>query len=207
VRTSRQRGQCAAGALVTSLAALAITTPAWGEGTLTLASAPALPTLTAVVLNGQTQTVFSTMTKLAIADTRTTKLGWNLTVQGQSGTGKSAVFAQYCPKAKCGTDSEGYVASGKTIAAKSLKLSSTGASLTGGTGAAPTFQCATACNLDSSTAVKIVSAASGGAGEGTWTSTGLSVKSLQLAVATSLRALPAEEVYRVNLLWTLASGP
>ena len=29
------------------------------------------------------------------------------------GTGKSAVFAQYCPKAKCGSENEGYVPSGR----------------------------------------------------------------------------------------------
>jgi putative surface cell wall-binding protein len=207
VSVPRQRRRRAAGAIVLSMAALAIPALAWGEGTLTFSSAPALPTLTTVAINGQAQTVYTTMTKLAIADTRGTKLGWSLTVQGQSGTGKSAVLAQYCPKPKCGTDSEGYIASGKAIATKSLKLSSTSASFTGGTGSPPTFQCATACNLDSATAVKIVSAGTGGAGEGTWTSTGLTVKSLQLSIPTTLRALPAEEVYRVNLLWTLASGP
>ncbi len=177
------------------------------EGSLSFATAPALPTLTGVTITAKSQTLYTTMTSFAIADTRGAKLGWNVTVQGQSGTGKSAVFAQYCPKAKCGAEAEGYVAGGKTLPAKSLKLSSTGASFAGGTGSAPTFQCSTACNVDSATAVKIVSAATGGAGEGTWTSTGLSTKSLQLAIPTTLRALPAEEVYRVNVLWTLASGP
>jgi hypothetical protein len=207
VTARRQCPRLAGAAIALLLAALAIAAPAWGEGSLTFASAPALPTLTSVTINAKTQTIYSTMTNLSISDTRVTKSGWNLTVQGTSGTGKSAVFAQYCPKAKCGGESEGYIAGGKALPAKSLKLSSTGASFTGGSGSAPTFQCSTACNVDSATAVKIVSAASGGAGEGTWTSTGLSVKSLQLSILTTLRALPAEEVYRVNLLWTLASGP
>jgi hypothetical protein len=203
----RRRRRLAAAAIALSLAALSTPASAWGEGTLAFASVPALPTLTSVTINAKSQTIFTTMTSFAISDTRGTKLGWNLTVQGASGVGKSAVFAQDCPKAKCGLVSEGYVAGGKTMVANSLKLSSTGASFTGGSGSAPTFQCAAACNLDSAAPVKIVSAATGGAGEGTWTSTGLSVKSLQLAIPTTLRALPAEQVYRVNLLWTLASGP
>jgi hypothetical protein len=201
-----QRRRLAAGAIALSLPALTVPSSALG-GALTFASAPALPTLTSVTLNAQSQTVFTTMTNLSISDTRGTKLGWNVTVKGQAAVGKSAVFAQYCPKAKCGAESEGYIAGGKTMAAKALKLNSTGASFTGGSGGPPTFQCSTPCNIDSATAVKIVSAATGGAGEGTWTSTGLSAKSLELAVPTTLRALPAEEIYRVNVLWTLASGP
>jgi len=87
------------------------------------------------------------MNSFSVSDTRATKSGWNVTAIGQTGTGKSAVFAQYCPKSLCGSDAEGYVTSGQKMAAKSLKLSSTGASFIGGTGSAPTFQCSTACNV------------------------------------------------------------
>ena len=169
--------------------------------------APKLPTLTTVKLNGAGQTVNSTMAGFAVIDTRGTKSGWNVTAQGQSGTGKSAVFKQYCPKAKCGSDSEGYVTGGQTMAANSLKLNSTGASFKGGTGSAPSLQCAAGCNLDGASATKIVSAAAGGAGEATWTTSGFSATSLALAIATTLRALANEEVYRVNILWTLSTGP
>jgi len=93
------------------------------------------------------------------------------------------------------------------MAANSLKLNSTGASFKGGTGAAPTLQCAAGCNLDGATAVKIASAATGGAGEATWTTSGFSATSLSLAVPTTLRTLANEEVYRVNILWTLSTGP
>jgi hypothetical protein len=170
-------------------------------------TAPKLPTLTGVTLSAKSQTVNTTMTNFAVIDTRGTKSGWNVTVIGQSGTGKSAVFAQYCPKALCGTDAEGYVTSGQKMAAGSLKLASTGAKFTGGTGSAPTLQCSTACKVDNATAVKIASAATGGAGEGTWTTTGFSTTSLALAVPTTLRALKNEEIYRVNILWTLSTGP
>jgi hypothetical protein len=170
-------------------------------------TAPKLPTLSAVTLNAKAHSVNTTMTGFAIIDTRGTKSGWNLTVGGQAGTGKSAVFAQYCPKAKCGADAEGYVAGGQKLAAGSLTLNSTAAKFAGGTGAAPTLQCAAACALDSAIAVKIASAATGGAGESTWTASGFSATSLALSAATTLRALANEEVYRVNLLWTLATGP
>lgn len=168
---------------------------------------PKLPILSTVTLNAKAQTVDTTMTNLSVIDTRGTKSGWNVTVAGQSGTGKSAVFAEYCPKAKCGANAEGYIAGGKTMAAKSLSLSSAGAKFTGGTGTPPTLQCSPACNVDSATAVKIASAATGGAGESTWTTTGFSTTSLALSVPTTLKALASEEIYRVNLLWTLATGP
>jgi hypothetical protein len=188
-------------------ALLALAPAALGVGELKLATAPALPALPGVTITAKAQTVTTTMTNFAVADTRGTKSGWNLTAQGQTGTGKSAVFAQYCPKAKCGAVSEGYVAGGQSLPAGSLTLNSTGASLKGGTGSAPLLQCAAVCSLDSASAVKVVSAATGGAGESTWTTTGFSATSVKLAVPTTLRALPAEQVYRVNILWTLSTGP
>jgi hypothetical protein len=69
----------------------------------------------------------------------------------------------------------------------------------------PTLQCAAACALDSAAPVKILSGAAGA--ELTWTTSGFSATSLSLAVPTTLRALATEEVYRVDLLWTLATGP
>jgi WxL domain surface cell wall-binding len=177
------------------------------QGAFEFGTAPKLPTLSGVTLNGKSQTVNTTMTNFSVIDTRGTKSGWNVTVMGQSGTGKSAVFAQYCPKALCGSDAEGYVTGGQKMAAASLKLTSTGATFTGGTGGAPTLQCSAGCKVDNATAVKVASAATGGAGEGTWTTTGFATTSLALAVPTTLRALKNEEVYRVNILWTLNTGP
>ena len=173
-------------------------------GPLVFGTAPKLPTLTAVTINGKSQTVNSTMATFSVSDTRGTKSGWNVTAQGQSGVGKSAVFAQYCPKAKCGAASEGYIAGGASLAANSLKLNSTAAKFSGGTNATPTLQCAAACNIDSAAAVKVASATNG---ESTWTASGFSATSLALAVPTTLKVLPVEEVYRVNILWTLATGP
>jgi hypothetical protein len=205
VSTRRRLVPAAAASLM--LAGWVVSPAALGAGELAIVTAPALPVLPGITITAKSQTVTTTMANFAITDTRGTKSGWNLTALGQTGVGKSAVFAQYCPNAKCGSDSEGYVAAGRTLAAKSLTLSSTGASLKGGTGSAPLLQCAAACSLDSATAVKVLSAATGGAGESTWTTSGFTATSLKLAVPTTLRVLPAAEVYRVNILWTLSTGP
>jgi hypothetical protein len=178
-------------------------------GSLAFSLAPALPTLGSVTLNGQAQTTNTTMTNFGVEDSTGTGSGWNVTVEGQSGTGKSAVFAQYCPKAKCGGESEGYIGGGATLPADSLTLNSTGASFSGqngSTGAAPTLQCSSPCNVDHASGVKIASAAVN-AGMGTWLTGGFGGTSLTLSTPSSLKTLPSEEIYRVNLLWTLGTGP
>jgi len=178
-------------------------------GSLSFSTTPAMPTLNAITLNGSAQTTNTTMTNFGVTDATGSGSGWNTTVAGQSGAGKSAVFKQYCPTATCGVDPEGYVTGGATLAANSLTLNSSGASLaaqSGTTGTAPTLQCSAACNVDSASAVKIASAAAG-AGMGTWLTSGLSATSLALATASTLKALSNGEVYRLNLLWTLSTGP
>jgi hypothetical protein len=178
-------------------------------GTLSFSTAPAMPTLPSVTLNGGSQTTNEKMTNFGVADATGSGSGWDVTVNGQTGSGKSAVFAQYCNAAKCGSENEGYVTGGATLPADSLTLNSTGASFSaqsGSTGTAPTLQCASACSVDSATAVKIASAAVN-AGMGTWLTAGFSSTSLALATPSTLKVLPEKEVYRVNLLWTLSTGP
>jgi hypothetical protein len=179
-------------------------------GSLAFSALPGMPTLSAITLNGQAQTTNTTMTNFAVADATGSGSGWDVTVNGNTGTGKSPVFKEYCPSATCGTDSgPGYVSGGLTLPANSLTLNSTGASLTGQsgtTGTAPTLQCSTACNVDSASAVKIVSAATS-AGMGTWATTGWSGTSLGLSTPSTLKTLQTGEVYRVDLVWTLNSGP
>src|ERR1700733_6479433 len=179
-------------------------------GSLAFSTVPGMPTLSAITLNGQAQTTNTTMTNFAVDDATGSGSGWNVTVNGNSAGGKSAVFKAYCPNATCGTDSgPGYVSGGGALPANSPPLSSTGASLTGQngtTGTAPTLQCSTACNVDSASAVKIVSAATS-AGMGTWATTGWSGTSLALSTPSTLKTLQTGEVYRVDLLWSLNSGP
>jgi hypothetical protein len=178
-------------------------------GLLTFLTVPALPTLNSVALNGAAQTTDATMSGFAVIDGTGSGAGWNVTVEGQSGSGRSPVFAEYCPQAKCGSDPEGYVAGGQTLPPDSLALNSTGASFLpglGSSGIAPTLKCATACNVDSVSAVSVASAAKE-AGLGTWLTSGFGTTSLALTTSTTLRALPSEEVYRVNVVWTLSVGP
>ena len=204
---------CVVGALV-STAAFGATQEDKAEfsvkaGSLAFSTVPAMPTLPEVTLTGGSQTTNTTMTNFGVKDATGSGSGWNGTVAGQSGSEKSAVFAQYCPTATCGSDSKGYVPSGATLPANSLTLNSTGASFSaqsGSTGTASTLQCSASCNVDSASAVKIASAALN-AGMGTWLTTGFSGTSLALATPSTLKALSNGELYRVNLLWTLSTGP
>jgi hypothetical protein len=204
---------CVAGALLTT-PALGVTSEDKAEfsvkaGALSFSTTPAMPTLKEVTLTGGSQTTNTTMTNFGVQDATGSGSGWNTTVAGQSGSEKSAVFAQYCPTATCGSDSKGYVPSGATLPADSLTLNSTGASFSaqnGSTGTAPTLQCSASCNVDSASAVKIASAAAN-AGMGTWLTTGFSATSLALSTSSALKALSNGEIYRVNLLWTLSTGP
>jgi hypothetical protein len=177
------------------------------------ATTPDVPNLPGLTLNGLPQTLNGTMNNFGVDDATGSGSGWNVTVAGDNSAGKSAVFKQYCPNATCGTDSgPGYVAGGKTLAANTLTLSSTSASFSavgGTTGTAPTHQCnPTACNVDAPPAspVKIISAASG-AGMGTWATTGWTGTSVAANAPSTVQALQTNEVYRVDLLWTLGSGP
>jgi hypothetical protein len=191
-------------ALALVLLGLALPAPAWGVLSLEFVTPPTLPALPAVTLNAKAQTVTATMNSFSVSDTRLMKSGWNITVSGQSGAGASAVFAQYCPKPKCGADPEGYVTGGQKLPANSLQLNSTGAAFTGGIGSTPSLLCSASCNVDSATAVKVASAETS---ESTWTAGGWSATSLKLSTPTTLRVLANEEVYRANILWTLATGP
>jgi hypothetical protein len=182
-----------------------------GAGALGFDVAPSTPALPLITLNGQSQTTNATMSNFAVDNTNSAT-GWNVTVAGSTSAGKSAVFKQYCSNGAeaCGSDpANSYVSGGQTLPAGSLQLSTAGASwsTTGGSGATPAFECnSTSCPIDASSATKIVSAASGG-GLGPWTTSGFGATSLTLSTPSTLRVLPENEIYRVDLLWTLSSGP
>ncbi len=176
-------------------------------GTLAFDLAPDAVNMPGVTLNGQAQTTTAQMNDIDVDDTTGSGSGWNVTVAGDGSAGKRAVLSQYCTQAGgCGAHPFGYVSGGYSLPAGSLKLTTTGATFTGANGTAPTFQCGSPCSIDAGSATKIASAAAG-AGRGPWESTGLGANSLSLSTPSTLRALPANEVYRVDLLWTLSSGP
>jgi hypothetical protein len=204
---------CAIAALVSAPAALAAndtTQFSVTAGSLSLGTAPDVPNLPALTLNGQSQTLTAQMANFSAIDATGAATGWNVTVIGDTSGGKSAVFKEYCPNATCGSNSgPGYVSGGATLAANSLTLDSTGAgfsALSGTTGTAPTHQCNSGCFVDSASAVKVVSAAAL-AGMGTFQTTSYGASSLSLSAPTTIRALQTNEVYRVDLVWSLNSGP
>lgn len=202
----------AAGALSSGLPAVAAaethedhTSFSVTAGTLSFSEAPALPALSGVTLNGEAQTTNTTMTNFKVKDATGSGSGWHVSVSGHEGAGLKSKFTQYCPVAGCGTI--GYVGGGHELAANSLKVNSTGASFEPA-GNAPTFECASGCALDTGneTANKVVSAAAN-KGMGNYKAKGWSAESLQLSTPAEMYALPASEVYRVDILWTLSSGP
>jgi hypothetical protein len=54
--------------------------------------------------------------------------------------------------------------------------------------------------------VKVISAATS-AGMGTFQTSGYTASSLSLATPSNTSVLPTNEVYKVNLVWSLNSGP
>lgn len=189
-------------------------------GSLSLTTAPVMSVLPGLTLNGSAQTLNSTMPSWTAVDATGSASGWNLNVIGDSSAGKSAVFKEYCTDgtatngcntAVSGGPGPGYLTTApQTLAANSLKLSSTGATMTAGggsTGTAPTHSCSTACNMDSASAVKVASAAAS-AGMGTWTGGAYTGTSIALSAPTTIKAIgTGNKVYRVDVIWTMSTGP
>src|SRR4051812_24894483 len=87
-------------------------------GSLAFTTAPDVPNLPALTLNGQAQTLNGTMNAFGVTDPTGSGSGWNVNVSGDNTGGKSAVFKQYCTQAGgCGGDPFGYVSGGATLAA------------------------------------------------------------------------------------------
>lgn len=205
---SRRTARLVMAVALAALTALALPGGASAAFSVAFSTAPTIGNLSGVTLNGHSQTTPTTWnltsSPFAITSSGAPNGGWNLTVQGHGAAG-SAVFKQYCPNATCGTDSgPGYIASGYTLPANSLTINTASAGWTT-SGTLPAYQCnATACHVDSATAVKIVSASTSVA-VGTWTTNGTAT--LSLSTPTTLHKLQTGELYRVNLLWTVSTGP
>lgn len=170
-------------------------------GTLAFGTSPNVPDLPAVTLNGQAQTTNAQMTNFSAADATGSGAGWNVTVVGDNGSGKSPVFKQY----------NGSTYGSAALPQNSLTLTSTGAGFSaqgGTTGTAPTHSCGSGCFVDAApgSPVKVASAATN-AGMGTWQTSGYSSSSLALVTPSTMQALGGGEVYRLDLIWTLNSGP
>src|SRR5437867_2779305 len=68
-------------------------------GALAFVTAPDVPNLPGLTLNGQAQTLNATMNNYSVVDATGSGSGWNVTVAGDSSANHSAVFAQYCTQA------------------------------------------------------------------------------------------------------------
>jgi hypothetical protein len=204
---SRPKRCLGVGLALASVVALAASAPPPAGAAVSFSTAPNAPNLPSVTLNAQAKTVNATMANWGVSQT-STQSGWNVTVQGDASGGKSPVFKVYCPNTTCGTDTgPAYVTGGSTLPANSLKLNSTGAGWTTGTGTKPTHSCNSGCNVDASAPVKVASATTA-VGLTTWTTATYSATSLALSVPTTIRT-PAQtgEVYHLDLVWTLNTGP
>jgi len=191
-----------------ALVTLGLASSARAAETVALTRATNLPALTGITLNGQAQTTTTTWNlttnRFKVTSSGTPDVGWNLTVNGDSSAGNSAVFKQFCPNTSCGTDSAGYVPGGFTLDPDSLSLNTAAATWTTGT-TKPAYQCNTvACPIDTGTPVKIVSASSSVA-TGAWVSSGSATMSLN--TPSTLHKLQTGEVYSLNLVWTVNTGP
>ena len=113
--------QCASASAATDTTQFSVT-----AGTLSFGTAPDVPNLPALTLNGQLQTLNAAMNNYSVSDATGSGAGWNVTVNGDSSAGKSAVFKQYCSNgaSPCGSDAaNSYVSGGRTLSVGSLQLS------------------------------------------------------------------------------------
>jgi hypothetical protein len=181
-------------------------------GPLGFGQPPGVTEVPSLSLNGETQAVSTQMANFAVTDASGTAEGWGLTVSGDASPGQSPVLRQFCTVAICGSlRGPAYVPFGATLPSDSLMLDSRGAGFTpegGSSGSAPSHQCNSGCFVDTppDAPSKIISAGAGG-GMGTFSTSGFSNSSLRLVAPGSARGLPRGQVYRVDLSWTLNTGP
>lgn len=186
-------------------------------GALEFATAPALPVLTGVTLNGEAQSTHTNMTNFKVKDARGTGVGWHVSVSSRPtvGTTVSEKFKEYCESASvCGANAaERYVAGGKELEANSLTLNATGGTFSPSDANVPTYtaECLAGCTIDTpeGTPHKVVSAAvNKGMGKYETAFNNAEPHGLMLATPMNLATLPnANEVYRVDVVWTLATLP
>jgi hypothetical protein len=181
-------------------------------GPLGFGQPPGVPEAPSLTLNGETQAASTQMANFVVTDASGTAEGWGLTVSGDSSPGHSPVLRQFCTVAICGmVRGPGFVPSGATLPPDSLVLDSRGAGFTpegGSSGSAPSHQCNGGCFVDAppDAPSKVIAAGAGG-GMGTFSTSGFSSSSLRLVAPGSTRGLPRGQVYRIDLSWTLNTGP
>jgi len=187
-------------------------------GALEFTAAPALPlSLTGVTLNGEAQSTHTNMTNFTVKDARGTGVGWHVSVSSRAtvGTTVSEKFKEYCESVSvCGANAaEHYVAGGKELEANSLTLNAAGGTFSPADANVPTYtaECLAGCTIDTpeGSPHKVLSAAvNKGMGKYATVFSNAEPHGLMLATPMNLATLPnANEVYRVDVVWTLATLP
>ncbi len=173
---------------------------------------PDQPLVPPLAFNGHAQALNAQMSNFAVTDASGAGEGWNLTASGAGGKGTSPRLRQYCPVARCGNHrGRGFIAGGSVLPFGSMLLDSSGAGFSseaGGTVNQPSHECSEGCLLDTAPlAPTRIAAAEQGSGLGTFRAAGFSAKSLKLVAPGSNSVFKPREVYRVDLSWTLNTGP
>ncbi len=144
----------------------------------------------ATTLDGTAKPVTATMADLTITDSRGNGFGWNVTIQ-------AGQFAEWDATANGGAG--GYVSGGKTLALNSLQLP-TPAVTADGTDSPPPSVMAGPHRIDTTAAVKIVSAAEG-------TGMGKYIMSVTEPLELTLPANAYAGSYRSDVTVSIVSGP
>ena len=157
------------------------------------------------------ESVSTRMADFAVTDASGSRQGWSITVSGDRGRDRSPVLRQYCPSSSCGDHpGPGYVADGLTLPPNSLTLDSSGARFRGSGDAAkpPRNSCGQTCFIDTApTSPSKIAEARAGSGAGAFESSGFDDSSFRLVAPNRSKALPRGEIYRIDISWSLNTGP
>lgn len=160
----------------------------------------------------QPQSVRTRMGDFAVTDASGSGQGWSITVSGERGPNRSPILRQYCPSSSCGRHSgPGYVAHGLTLPPNSLTLDSSGARFRSDNpdaGKLPTNTCGQTCFINTPPrSPSKIAEAQAGTGMGAFEASGFSDSSISLVAPSSPPRLPRGEIYRVDVGWSLNTGP
>ena len=163
-------------------------------------------------LSEQPQSFSTRMADFRVVDASGSGSGWNITVSGEGGHDRSPVLRQYCRSSTCGRHAgPGYVADGIALPPNSLTLDSSGARFRSDSpdaGEPPENACGQTCFIDTpATAPSKIAEAPAGSGMGMFEASGFADSSFRLMAPSSPTHLSQGEIYRVDVSWSLNTGP
>ena len=176
------------------------------------AAPPGIPAATPLGVSQQPTSISTGMKDFSVTDASGSGQGWTITVSSDRGRGRSPVLRQYCPSSSCGKQpGPGYVAGGHKLPPNSLTLDSSGARFHGHSwdaGKPPRNTCGQVCFIDTPAGrPSKIALAQVDAGMGVFEASGFSDDSFRLVAPASPDPLPRGQIYRVDVSWTLNTGP